>query len=140
MTLTDEQITLIRDSYARVLPEAERVSDLFYKDLFERAPSLQPLFKNAMSEQGMRFMTALKAVVAHLDDPVGLEAEATRLGESHAPFKIRPESYREMEESLVDTLAHALGDKFTNPVELAWREAFGHIGQLMIEKGRVGAT
>lgn len=136
MYLTTAQISLIRESYAQVLPEAERVSGLFYQDLFQRDPRVEPLFKSPMSEQGMRFMMALEAIVENLDDQKALDARVDRLASSHAHFHIRPESYREMEESLVDTLAHALGARFTNDVELAWRSAFGQIGKLMIERGK----
>lgn len=136
MHLTDQQISDIRDSYAIIKPEAERLSEIFYRDFFEREPRLRQLFGPDLGHQGMAFMTALEAIVRHLDDPAALDAEVSWLGARHAPFHIRPESYHSMEASLIDTMTYALGEKFTNPVEQAWRSAFSQVGAAMIEKGR----
>ena len=134
MQLTDDQITIIRESHARLLPEVERVSQLFYKDLFQRVPKLKELFADNIGEQGMRFMSAIGFIVENLDDKTELNKQTELLADGHAQFNLRPEAYREMEEALVDTFAHALGEHFTNPVELAWRAAFRQICDEMIAR------
>ena len=139
MQLTEQQIDDIRRSYAIIAPEAERISHLFYEDLFRRDPRLRELFGPELGHQGMAFMTALNAIVRHLDQPEKLDRQVAELGAIHAPFHIRPESYRAMEDSLIDTMTYALGEKMTNPVERAWREAFGQVGAAMIERGRRNA-
>lgn len=136
MHLTDQQISDIRDSHSIIKPGSERLSGIFYRNLFQRAPRLRQLFGPDLGHQGMAFMTALDAIVHHLDQPAELDAEVSWLGARHAPFHIRPESYRAMEDALIDTMAYALGARFTNPVELAWRSAFRQVGAAMIEKGR----
>ncbi len=136
MQLTEQQIDDIRRSYAIIAPESERISHLFYEDLFQRAPRLRELFGPELGHQGMAFMTALDAIVGRLDRPEELDRQVEELGAIHAPFHIRPEAYRAMEDSLIDTMTYALGEKMTNPVERAWREAFGQIGAAMIERGR----
>lgn len=136
MQLNEQQISDIRASYARIKPEAERISNLFYEDLFRREPRLRELFGPDLGHQGMSFMKALDAIVRHLDEPEALNAVVGELGAIHAPFHIRPEHYRAMEDSLIDTMAYALGEHLTNPVERAWRSAFGQVGAAMIERGR----
>jgi len=127
MNLTDEQIEIIRDSYKRIVPEIERVSGKFYADLFGRVPEVRPLFRDDVSEQGMRFMSAIGVIVENLDDAAAMDAEVDRLAAGHAAFQIKPAWFREMQEALIDTFAHALGARFTNEVELAWRAAFEQI-------------
>jgi hemoglobin-like flavoprotein len=139
MQLSEQQIRDIRASYARIKPEAERISHLFYEDLFRREPRLRQLFGPDLGHQPMSFMTALEAIVGHLDNPEALDALVDELGRRHAPLHIRPEAYRAMEDSLIDTMAYALGQHLTNPVERAWRSAFGQIGAAMIERGRKDA-
>ena len=136
MELTDKQIEIIRESYQRLIPEVDRVSLEFYKDLFGREPKLKAMFRDDLEEQGMRFMSAIGVIVENLDDPTRLKEKVDLLSDGHAAFGIKPEAYRSMEEALVDTFAHALGEKFTNPVELAWRSAFRQICDAMIEKTR----
>ena len=140
MKLTDDQIALLRDSHARMLPEVERISGLFYKDLFNRAPRLRNLFRDDIDAQGMRFMAAVRVIIDNLDDPEALDRQVNLLAEGHAPFNLRPENYRDMEQALIDTLAHGLGHRFTNPVELAWRSAFGQISKAMMEKAGTPQT
>ncbi len=139
MQLSDQQISDIRASYARIKPEADRISHLFYEDLFRREPRLRQLFGPDLGHQGMSFMKAIEAIVQHLDRPQELDAVVEELGAIHAPFHIRPEHYRAMEDSLIDTMAYALGEHLTNPVERAWRSAFAQVGTAMIERGRKDA-
>ena len=134
MPLTEEQVEIIRDSYQRLVPEIDRVSQEFYKDLFGREPEIKALFREDLEEQGMRFMAAIGLIVENLDDPERLNQKVDLLSEGHAAFRIKPAAYRSMEEALIDTFAHALGEKFTNPVELAWRSAFRQVCDAMIEK------
>jgi hemoglobin-like flavoprotein len=135
MQLTEQQIRDIRASHARIAPEAERISHLFYQDLFRREPRLRELFGPDLGHQGMSFMKALESIVLHLDKPQELDAVVGELAQIHAPFHIRPEHYRAMEDALIDTMAYALGERLTNPVERAWRSAFGQIGAAMISRG-----
>jgi hemoglobin-like flavoprotein len=135
MQLTEQQIRDIRASHARIAPEAERISHLFYEDLFRREPRLRKLFGPDLGHQGMSFMIAIESIVRHLDHPEELDAVVEELGQIHAPFHIRPEHYRAMEDALIDTMTYALGEHLTNPVERAWRSAFGQVGAAMIERG-----
>ena len=121
-------------SAALLSPEAARLSDRFYRDLFDRMPKLRAYFPDDMQSQGMRFMAAIGFLVDNLDDEERLNHRLTLLAQGHAPFKLRPDAYREMQEALIDTIAEALGAKFTNDIELAWRSAFDQICDAMIEE------
>ena len=134
MHLTPEEKSAIRVSYALIQPEVERLSDRFYRDLFDRMPRLRTYFPDDMSSQGMRFMAAIGFIVDNLDDEAQLNHRLKLLAQGHAPFKLRPDAYREMQEALIDTIAEALGAKFTNEIELAWRSAFDQICDAMIDE------
>ena len=45
MALTARQIELIQTSFAEVVPIADTAAQLFYKNLFQFDPYLEPLFK-----------------------------------------------------------------------------------------------
>lgn len=61
--MTAEQRELIQRSFAQVLPIADSVAKLFYDRLFEIEPSLRPLFRGDLYEQGKALMGMLKLVV-----------------------------------------------------------------------------
>lgn len=134
MHLTEDQIRLIRKSYQILKPEADELSEKFYKDLFNRMPRLRAFFPQDMAGQGMRFMTAIGFIVDNMHDEEVLNRQLEHLATGHAPFKLQPAAYREMQEALIDMITTALGAKFTNDVELAWRSAFDQICDAMIEK------
>ena len=135
MHLTDDQISLIRDRYDEMVrTDAERLSELFYDDLFTRLPKAKAMFGDDLAAQGMRFMTAIGFLLQNLDDEEELNKRLELLANGHAPFGLRREDYRQMEESLIDTLKHAFKARWTDDRELAWRAAFGQICERMIER------
>lgn len=134
MHLTDAEKNAIRSSHALLRDELDRISGTFYTILFNRMPKLRTLFPDDMSGQGMRFMAAIGFVVENLDDEAELNRHLDLLAKGHASFKLRPDAYREMQEALINTLTEALGSRFTNEIELAWRSAFDQICTAMIRE------
>jgi hemoglobin-like flavoprotein len=54
--MTSDQIHLIRQTFALVAPHADAAASAFYKRLFELDPSLRPLFRPDLTEQGHKLM------------------------------------------------------------------------------------
>ncbi|MEM7745209.1 MAG: globin domain-containing protein [Pseudomonadota bacterium] len=127
MQFTPEQIRTLRQSYAQILPELDRVADEFYADLFRRDPRIKSLFREDISAQGMKFMTVVGVIIDNLDDPERLDIEVGKLADGHAALGIRPEWYHTMQEALLDTFRYALGNRFTDEIHLAWRKIFEEI-------------
>ena len=59
--MSPEQITLVRDSFAKVVPIAPAAAAMFYDRLFALDPDLRPLFKGDMAEQGRKLMAMIGA-------------------------------------------------------------------------------
>ncbi len=57
------QIHLVQTSFAQVLPIADDAASLFYDRLFNLDPSLRPMFKTDIHEQGRKLMMLLTVVV-----------------------------------------------------------------------------
>ena len=132
MQLTQTQIALIRKTHARLMVKADEIGKEFYADLFNRIPEARTLFRDDLTDQGMRFMSAIHVIVDHLDDLPAMQEEVDKLASGHAVMNIKPDWYRQMQEALIDTFAYALGADFTNEAELAWRSAFAQICDRMI--------
>lgn len=134
MHLSDKEITAIRESLKWLMPEVDRVSGEFYKDLFRRDPKLRGMFRDDLEGQGMRFMTAISVIVDNLDNPERLDREVALLAKGHGAFHIRKMDYHTMEEALIDTFRYALGARFTRDMQLAWRSAFQQISAAMMSE------
>ena len=58
--MTPQQIALVRESFAKVVPISEEVAALFYDRLFAIDPSTRPLFNGDMKSQGAKLMAAIE--------------------------------------------------------------------------------
>lgn len=134
MHLSEAEIGHIRESMRWLEPEVERVAPKFYENLFRRAPALRPMFRDDLSGQGMRFMSAVRTIADHLEDPDGLSEYVSLLARGHAAFGISAPAYHAMEEALIDTFRAAMGARFIPEMQLAWRHAFRQIGKSMLEQ------
>jgi len=122
--MTPEQIALVQASFAQVLPIADTAAGLFYGRLFELDPSLRPMFKGDMEEQGRKLMTMLKVVVNGLTRLDQLVPAVQSLGRRHAGYGVQDQHYDTVAAALLWTLAQGLGASFTTEVATAWATAY----------------
>ena len=130
--MEDKDITLVQDSFAKVVPIADTAAELFYADLFETAPIVKPMFANSdMADQGAKLMTTIGVVVKGLRDLPKIVPIAEKLAVDHVDFGVKPEHYDAVGASLLRTLKKGLGDDFTPEVETAWSNAYGTLSSVM---------
>jgi hemoglobin-like flavoprotein len=129
--MTPENQTLVRDSFAKVVPIAPQAAALFYDRLFVLDPSLKPLFKGDMTEQGRKLMAMIGTAVANLDKLETIVPSVQALGRRHAGYGVPPASYDTVASALLWMLGQGLGDAFTPPVEAAWTEAYTILATVM---------
>ena len=129
--MTPENQALVRDSFAKVVPIAPQAAALFYDRLFELDPSLKPLFKGDMAEQGRKLMAMIGIAVANLDKLETIVPAVQDLGRRHASYAVQPAHYDTVASALLWTLGQGLGSDFTPPVEAAWTEAYTILATVM---------
>ena len=131
--MNDADITLIQDSFAKVVPIKDAAAEIFYGDLFETAPEVKPYFaKTDMSEQGTKLMTTLGVVVNGLRDMDKILPVAAELAKGHVDYGVTAEDYEKVGASLIRTLEKGLGDEFDAPTRDAWVGAYGALSGAMI--------
>jgi hemoglobin-like flavoprotein len=118
--MTTAQKVLVQQSFAAVAPQADVAAALFYGRLFELDPSLKPLFKGDIAEQGRKLMTMIAMAVRGLDRPDDLLPAVKLLGVRHAGYGVRDEHYDTVAAALLWTLERGLGTAFTPDVKDAW--------------------
>lgn len=130
--MTPEQVHLVQDSFAKVAPIAETAAALFYQRLFELDPSLRPLFKGDIIEQGRKLMTMLGTVVGHLHRLGEITPTVRQLAARHVSYGIEDAYYETAGAALIWTLEQGLGEAFTPPVRGAWTTCYGILSAEMI--------
>jgi len=137
--VNDHTIQLVRDSFDLVEPIAPQAAALFYANLFAIDPSVKPLFRGDMIQQGERLMSMIGLAVAKLDQPDTLMPALQGLGQRHAGYGVRDAHYDSVGVALLKTLRQGLGVAFTDEVEEAWMSVYGVIASTMKEAAKVTA-
>lgn len=134
--MNQQQIALVRQSFALVQPIATEAAALFYDKLFEADPSLRELFRGNMTHQGQRLMGMIGSALGLLDRPAALLPVLRSLGARHAGYQVRAEHYDTVGAALLKTLEQGLGHAFTPEARSAWVELYDVISRTMQEGAR----
>lgn len=129
--MNSNQIELVQRSFAQVVPIAEDAAALFYHRLFELDPSLRPMFRGNMTEQGKKLMTMLGTVVGQLHALDRIVPGIRALGARHADYGVKDEHYDTVGAALLWTLGKGLGKAFTDDVRDAWVAAYTLLANTM---------
>jgi nitric oxide dioxygenase len=136
MILNLHEIVLIQESFGQIAGITDHAAALFYARLFELDPSLRPLFRGDIQEQGRKLMAMLSTAVAALERLDGLTPTLRQLGVRHADYGVREEHYSTVGTALLWTLEKGLGPDFTAEVRAAWIAVYTFLADTMIEAAR----
>lgn len=131
--MTPTQITLVKESWEKVLPIQETAAELFYNRLFEVYPEVKPYFQGDMKEQGKKLMGMINTAVNGLDNLEGLIEPIKDLGKRHVDYGVKQEDYDKVGSSLLWTLEQGLKDEFTPQVKQAWTDTYTTVAKVMID-------
>ncbi|MDC3957403.1 hypothetical protein KEG38_26335 [Polyangium jinanense] len=130
-TMNNEQKLLVQKTFEMVAPIADVAAGLFYGRLFEVDPSLKPLFRGDMKDQGKKLMSTLKVAVQALDRLDALIPTVQALGRRHLAYGVRDDHYDTVGAALLWTLEKGLGEAFTPEVHEAWATVYGVLAKVM---------
>jgi hemoglobin-like flavoprotein len=134
--MTPEQKALVEASFATVAPIKEVAAELFYGRLFELDPSLQPLFRGDIKEQGAKLMMMIAPAVKGLDRLEAIVPAVQALGRRHAGYGVTERHYDTVAVALLWTLEKGLGAAFTHDVRAAWTACYGLLAGVMKQAAR----
>jgi hemoglobin-like flavoprotein len=138
--MTLAEITLVKDSFRKIVPIADQAAALFYARLFELDPALRPMFRGDMHEQGRKLMTMIATAVAALERLDALVPVVRQLGARHAGYGVREEHYATVGQALLWTLEKGLGPDFTPGVKQAWTKTYTLLATTMTEASRTAQS
>ncbi|MGB0895652.1 MAG: globin family protein [Parashewanella sp.] len=126
------RIELIRASWNNILPIKEQAAAMFYQRLFELDPSLKPMFKGDIKEQGDKLMKTLTVAISSLTQLDILLPILQDMARRHVDYGVKDEHYALVGQALIDTLATAFGDDFNEELKSAWVEMYQTVADAMI--------
>ena len=130
--MTPSQVSLVQDSFAKVVPIADQAAVIFYDRLFDIAPQVKPLFKGDMVKQRRALMGTLGVVVNGLSNLPSVLPAASALAKKHVTYGVEASHYSVVGAALLWTLEKGLGEAWTPEVASAWTDAYGTLSGFMI--------
>ncbi len=130
---TDREIEVVRKTWEIAGADPDAAATLFYGKLFAKAPGVRPLFPEDMKAQGQKLMTMIGVAVNNMDEIEKIVPAVEASGKRHADYGALPDHYPVVGEVLIDTLATALGDDFTDEAREAWVKTYGILSTVMID-------
>ncbi len=131
--MTPEQVNLVKDSWAQVVPISEQAAELFYGRLFQLQPDYRALFTGDMKAQGKMLMSMLNTAVTSLDRLDAIVPAVQSLGVRHRGYGVKDEDYAVVAQALLWTLEQGLGDAFNDEVRIAWTETYTTLATVMTD-------
>ncbi|MBC7894364.1 MAG: PAS domain-containing protein, partial [Cytophagaceae bacterium] len=140
-TRATTDIKLLRDSFDALRPRAGVLASTFYRILFQRYPTVKPLFAHVdMAEQQRKLIQAIALVVATVHDPKRLVPAVKALGARHVGYGAVPAHYDAVGECLLAALATVAGALWSPRLDAAWARAYAQVAKLAIAGAAQAAT
>ncbi len=132
--MTPDQVKLVQQSFATVVPIADQAAVMFYNRLFEVAPHVKAMFPADLTEQRRKLMATLSVVVNGLSNLETILPAASALATRHVSYGAKAEHYPVVGGALLWTLEKGLGDGWTTEVADEWTAAYGTLSGFMISE------
>jgi hemoglobin-like flavoprotein len=130
--MDDQVVSDVQSTWKTVEGIAPQAAALFYQNLFDADPSLKPLFKGNMEEQGKKLMQMIGAAVAKLGDLDVLVPILQSLAKRHVGYGVQEAHYATVGAALLKTLEQGLGLAFTPQVKASWATVYGVMSSVMV--------
>ncbi len=131
-------VNLLRETFERAKVENGGATALglrFYERLFEKYPSVKPLFKTPPEEQHKKLMASVSAIVAAVEKPDVLVPYLHAMGIRHLEYKTENAHYPAVAENLLAVLSEHLSKEgnWTEEMKATWKAALEVVNGVMIE-------
>src|SRR5512139_2639452 len=122
----------LKSTWHDVTLHGDDVALYFYSHLFVTHPELRDMFPLTMDAQRDRLVGALGRIVSNVDQLGDVVPYVEQLGRDHRRFSVVAEHYDAVGASLLWTLSHFLGDRWTAEVAADWSAAYGVVASTMV--------
>jgi hemoglobin-like flavoprotein len=131
-------VALIAETFDRVKHENGGLRTLglrFYERLFEKYPTVKPLFQTPPEEQHKKLMASIAAIVASVTNPDVMLPYLRAMGIRHNAYKTEAAHYPAVAENMIAVLSEHLSKdgEWTDEMKANWEEALQVIAGVMID-------
>ena len=137
-SLEDINIEDLNAGFALVSESLDDVTKEFYKELFQRYPSVKPLFEGVeIDQQRKKLASSLRLVMKSLENPDALVSALKEMGRRHQGYGATPDLYPPVAETLLDVFKVNGGEQWTNEMSRAWDTALNVVAEVMVSAMKI---
>jgi hemoglobin-like flavoprotein len=126
-------VEMLEHSFDLVAPQGDELMRTFYDNLFEAAPSVQPLFAHVdMERQRQALLNMLLVLRESLRDLDDIVPDLEELGARHVEYGAEAGHYPVVGEVLIGAMAQVAGDAWKPEYTSAWQEAYQVVQDVML--------
>ncbi len=132
--LPPPDISLIQESFGVLASNGEQLVSRFYEVLFDKFPEFQTFFPQShLSQQYAAFLSGLRTLVLHMENPQELRSTLVQLGERHKRYGIKNKHYPPVVYALLHVLTEFGGDGIDGKTYDAWENFLHLMRAIMLE-------
>ena len=132
MNLTADEKAIIETCYAMLIENESDFAKCFYRNLFEMAPLIKPMFKRDTTLVEVHFNELIHTAVKYVENFEELKPELYDLGKKHRGFGVKAAQFKVVKASLLLSIEYALKGQFNTDVKTAWSHYIDQISAVMI--------
>jgi len=134
MLLTAKEKEIITSSFAQLVKDNISISKYFYKNLFDMAPLIRPMFTTDHQVLEQHFDELIGTAVDKVDNFELLSPVLFDLGKKHQEYEaVQPVHFDVVKAAFILSLQYALKDKCNEMVKEAWEKYIDNISHVMIK-------
>lgn len=132
-SLNRDVISRMESTFGVISSAGADFSEQFYAELFNRMPSVKPLFAATnMRRQKDHLMAALSFVIENLRHPDVVEGALLEMGRRHVGYGVSPSHYYGLTRVLVNVMSEFAGEAWTETDRQAWLDGLDAVAAVML--------
>eukprot|EP00960_Hanusia_phi_P069537 767111-Hanusia_phi.AAC.3 len=126
---------IVRDSWETILESYTpgQLGEMIYDCLFKLAPNATHLFNKPREYMAIKMGDTLGMLVSFADDPDDMKRQVASLGLRHVKYNVRPHHIPLIGPVIVNVLAEASGENWSEEIEQAWTTVINMVCENMVE-------
>jgi len=132
MPLPQESVERLERSFEQLKPNGERLVDVIYTRLFEKAPQVRAMFPDDLTEQRKKLLGAVALAVGSLRSLDKLVPVLEEMGARHVQYGALDAHYPVVVDAMLDAVEEVAGPIWTPELGADWKTALELISNTMI--------
>lgn len=129
--MTTKDISIVENSWSAIVKRKGDFGEIFYQRLFEKYPTVKPLFKTNMHSQSQKLYFTIELAVKNVKDLGNINNELESLGLRHVQYGAKLGHYDAVGDCLLFTLEEIFGKDWSMDIKYAWSNFYKEITTIM---------